>query len=79
MRKEPKELTFDEFADELLKEKQPRALVILAAAKIDTQLRALHRQMNETLETMALAIATFARTLPRMALFARLMQRMCGI
>jgi hypothetical protein len=41
MRKEPKELTFDEFADELLKEKQPRALVILAAAKIDTQLRSL--------------------------------------
>lgn len=41
MRKEPKELTFDEFADELLKEKQPRALVILAAAKIDTQLRSV--------------------------------------
>jgi hypothetical protein len=41
MRKEPIELGFDEFADELLKEKQPRALVILAAAKIDTQLRSL--------------------------------------
>jgi len=41
MRKEPKALDFDEFADELLREKQPRALVILAAAKIDTQLRAL--------------------------------------
>ncbi len=41
MRKEPKELSFDEFADELLKETQPRALVILAAAKIDTQLRAV--------------------------------------
>jgi hypothetical protein len=41
MRKEPKGLTFDEFADELLKEKQPRALVILAAAKIDTQLQSL--------------------------------------
>jgi hypothetical protein len=41
MRKEPKELTFDEFADELLKEKQPRALVILAAAKVDTQLRSV--------------------------------------
>jgi hypothetical protein len=41
MRKEPKALTFDEFADELLKEKQPRALVILAAAKIDTQLQSL--------------------------------------
>ena len=32
-------LTFDEFADELLAESQPRALVILASAKIDTQLR----------------------------------------
>jgi len=41
MRKEPKALDFDEFADELLRERQPRALVILAAAKIDTQLRDL--------------------------------------
>lgn len=41
MRKEPKELTFDEFAEELLRERQPRALVILAAAKIDTQLQSL--------------------------------------
>ena len=39
MRKEPKSLTFDEFADELLTEQQPRALVILASAKIDMQLR----------------------------------------
>lgn len=39
MRKEPKTLTFDEFADELLAEHQPRALVILASAQIDTQLR----------------------------------------
>jgi len=39
MRKEPKTLTFDEFADELLAERQPRALVILASAQIDTQLR----------------------------------------
>ena len=38
MRKEPRVLGFDEFADELLREKQPRALVILASAKIDTQL-----------------------------------------
>jgi hypothetical protein len=41
MHKEPKALAFDEFADELLVEKQPRALVILACAKIDTQLRKL--------------------------------------
>ena len=41
MKKEPKVLDFDEFADELLAEKQPRALVILAAAKIDIQLRLL--------------------------------------
>ena len=41
MRKEPKALDFDEFADELLRERQPRALVILAVAKIDTQLRDL--------------------------------------
>jgi hypothetical protein len=41
MRKEPKAPDFDEYADELLREKQPRALVILAAAKIDTQLRDL--------------------------------------
>ena len=39
MHKEPKSLTFDEFADELLAESQPRALVILASAKLDTQLR----------------------------------------
>lgn len=39
MRKEPKSLSFDEFADELLAEHQPRALVILASAQIDTQLR----------------------------------------
>lgn len=38
MRKEPKALGFDEFADELLAEKQPRALVILVSAKIDLQL-----------------------------------------
>ncbi len=41
MRKEPKALDFDEFADELLREKQARALVILASAKIDTQLRSV--------------------------------------
>src|SRR6266496_3387893 len=41
MRKEPKALDFDEFADELLREKQARALVILASAKIDTQLRSM--------------------------------------
>jgi len=39
VRKEPRSLTFDEFADELLAEHQPRALVILASAQIDTQLR----------------------------------------
>ena len=39
MRKEPKTLSFDEFADGLLSERQPRALVILASAQIDTQLR----------------------------------------
>ena len=39
MRKEPKSLSFDEFADGLLAERQPRALVILASAQIDTQLR----------------------------------------
>jgi hypothetical protein len=39
VRKEPKSLTFDQFADELLAERQPRALVILASAQIDTQLR----------------------------------------
>ncbi len=39
MRKEPKKFTFDEFADGLLVERQPRALVILASAQIDTQLR----------------------------------------
>lgn len=39
MRKEAKTLAFDEFADGLLAERQPRALVILASAQIDTQLR----------------------------------------
>lgn len=39
MRKEPKSLTFEEFADELLAERQTRALIILASAQIDTQLR----------------------------------------
>jgi len=39
MKKEPKLLTFDEFAEELLIEQQPRALIILASAKMDTQLR----------------------------------------
>jgi hypothetical protein len=34
-------LTFDEFADELLAEQQPRALVILASSQIDIQLRNL--------------------------------------
>ena len=34
-------LTFEEFADELLAERQPRALVILASAQIDNQLRNL--------------------------------------
>jgi hypothetical protein len=41
MRKEPKVLNFDEFAEELLAEKQPRALVILVSVKIDVQLRLL--------------------------------------
>ncbi len=41
MAKEPKILSFDEFADELMAETQPRALVILASARIDTQLRSL--------------------------------------
>lgn len=41
MRKEPKSLTFDEFADELMQERQPRALVILASAQIDYQVRSL--------------------------------------
>lgn len=41
MRKEPKTFTFDEFADGLLAERQPRALVILASAQIDTQLRSV--------------------------------------
>lgn len=39
MRKEPKSLTFEEFADELMDEVQPRAVVILAAAKVDNVLR----------------------------------------
>lgn len=38
MASEPKPLTFDEFADEIIAETQPRALVILACAKIDIQL-----------------------------------------
>jgi len=41
MRKEPKILTFDEFADELMQERQPRALVILASAQIDYQIKSL--------------------------------------
>ena len=41
MRKEPTTLTFDEFADGLISERQPRALVILASAQIDTQLRSV--------------------------------------
>jgi hypothetical protein len=41
MNKESKTLTFDDFADELMAERQPRALIILASAKIDTQLRAI--------------------------------------
>lgn len=39
MRREPRTLTFEEFADDLLAERQARALVILASAHIDTQLR----------------------------------------
>jgi hypothetical protein len=38
---ESKSLSFDEFADELLAENQPRSLVILAAAKADQQLKSL--------------------------------------
>jgi DNA-binding MltR family transcriptional regulator len=41
MRREPKALAFDEFADELTTERQPRALVILASSQIDNQLRSL--------------------------------------
>jgi hypothetical protein len=41
MRHESRILTFDEFADELLQEQQPRALVILASARIDYQIRSL--------------------------------------
>jgi len=41
MAKEPKNLSFDEFAEELLLENQPRAIVILAAAKVDMQLRSI--------------------------------------
>jgi hypothetical protein len=41
MRQEPKTLTFDEFADELMQERQPRALVILASAQIDYQIKSL--------------------------------------
>jgi hypothetical protein len=39
MRNEPTPLSFDEFADELMEEQQPRAAVILAASKIDNLLR----------------------------------------
>lgn len=38
--KEPTILTFDEFADELLSETQPRALMILASSQVDYLLRA---------------------------------------
>ncbi len=41
MAKEPKILGFDEFADELQAERNPRSLIILASAKTDTQLRAI--------------------------------------
>ena len=34
-----KQLSFDEFADELMVESQPRALIILATSQIDFQLR----------------------------------------
>lgn len=37
--KEPKTLTFDEFADELLAESQPRAMIILASSQVDYLLR----------------------------------------
>jgi len=39
VRKEPKPITFEDFADELLAELQPRALIILSSAHIDAQLR----------------------------------------
>jgi hypothetical protein len=39
MRKEPTALTFDDFADEVMRENQPRTLIILCSAKLDTQLR----------------------------------------
>lgn len=39
MRKEPTNLDFDEFVDELRAEGNPRALVILASSKIDALLR----------------------------------------
>jgi hypothetical protein len=41
MQKEPKNPTFDDFADELMLEHQPRALIILASAKVDAQLRSI--------------------------------------
>jgi hypothetical protein len=41
MSKSIKLYTFDEFADELLAERQPRALIILASSQIDSQLRNL--------------------------------------
>lgn len=44
MAKQPKILTFDEFADELLVEHQPRALIILASSQIDFQLRNILEQ-----------------------------------
>jgi hypothetical protein len=37
--KEIRHLTFDEFADELMLESQPRTLVILSASQIDVQLK----------------------------------------
>lgn len=37
--KEKKSITFDEFADELIAEIQPRALIILAASQVDFLLR----------------------------------------
>lgn len=42
--KETRKLSFDEFADELLLENQPRALIILASSQIDYQLRNILEQ-----------------------------------
>ncbi|CAE6724969.1 hypothetical protein [Candidatus Nitrotoga fabula] len=44
MAKETKKLSFDEFADELLVETQPRALIILASSQIDYLLRSILEQ-----------------------------------